>query len=391
MVVHAHYPHGETRVQRQAEALLRQGYEVDVVCLRGKSEAPVEDCNGVRVIRLPIRYQNYDNAYEKFIEYFRFFMLAMLKLPSLYWQQRYRTIQLHNLPDFIVFAGWIPRLFGAKLILDLHDLMPEFYRSRYGGGGESWIVRLLDVQQKLSCGFADHVVTVSDHWRQTLIEQGLPPQKCSVVMNVADDNIFNRPEGPKFKPDSEDDFRLVYHGSITYRYGIDLVIKAIAKVRNQIPKISLIIHGGGELFPELQKMAKDLALEDKIKFSSKFVTVEQLPEIINTGDVGLAPYRDDVFTRGIVPTKLMEYAALGMPAIAARTPAIEAYFHDSMVEFFTPGDEDDLARCILRLYQDRHRLAELTRGTEIFNQKYNWTKLGNEYVYLIDRLGNGAS
>jgi UDP-glucose:(heptosyl)LPS alpha-1,3-glucosyltransferase len=108
--------------------------------------------------------------------------------------------------------------------------------------------------------------------------------------------------------------------------------------------------------------------------------------LIKSADVGLAPYRKGVFTNGIVPTKLMEYAALKMPAIAARTSAIEAYFRDTMVEFFTPGDADDLARCILILYQDQARLAELVQGAATFNQRYNWEKLGSEYVHLIDRL-----
>ena len=124
MVVHSHYPRGETRVQRQAEALVRHDYEVDVLCLRGKREAATEFCNGVRVI------------------------------------------------------------------LDFHDLMPEFYRERYRGDDTSLSVRLLYLQEKLSCRFADHVITVSEHWRQALIERGVPAHKCSVVMNVADDNIF---------------------------------------------------------------------------------------------------------------------------------------------------------------------------------------------------------
>lgn len=101
-------------------------------------------------------------------------------------------------------------------------------------------------------------------------------------------------------------------------------------------------------------MAKELDLLDKhVHFSTKVLPVADLPDLIRSADVGLAPYRRDVFTDGIVPTKLMEYAALGMPAIAARTTAIEGYFKDTMVEFFTPGDVEDLARCIFRLYSDR--------------------------------------
>ena len=84
----------------------------------------------------------------------------------------------------------------------------------------------------------------------------------------------------------------------------------------------------------------------------------------------------------------MEYTALGIPAIAARTPAIAAYFDETMVQFFTPDDVEDLARCICALYSDRKRLAQLAYGAEKFNQRYNWTKIGAEYVALVERLGS---
>ena len=84
----------------------------------------------------------------------------------------------------------------------------------------------------------------------------------------------------------------------------------------------------------------------------------------------------------------MEYAALGMPTIASRTSAIEAYFQDTMVEFFEPGDVDDLVRCILTLHQDRAHLADLAHSATIFNENYNWDKLSKTYLQLIDRLGN---
>jgi glycosyltransferase involved in cell wall biosynthesis len=389
MVVHAHYPRGETRVQRQAEALVRHGYEVDVLCLRSKREAAIEFCNGVRVIRLPVKYQNHDWMGGKFWEYLRFFLLAMVKLAQLHVQRPYNTVQLHNLPDFLVFAAWLPKLFGAYVILDIHDLMPEFYQGRYGSDSTSLLVRLLRLQEKVACRFADHVITVSEIWRQTLIGRGVPADKCSVVMNVADHTVFHPSQGPRAERGDEDGLRLIYHGILPYRYGLDLALRAVAKVRSQIPNIYLTIHGGGEYYPNLVALAEELDLLDKhVHFSTEYVPLGDLPDFIRAADIGLAPYRTDVFTDGIVPTKLMEYAALGMPAIAARTTAIKTYFEDTMVEFFTPGDADDLARCILRLYSDRKRLAQLVQGADKFNQRYNWAKLAGEYVALVEQLGS---
>lgn len=387
MVVYAYYPYGETRVQRQAEALARHGYEVDILCLRSKTDAAAESRNGVRVLRLPVRYGNYKWVGWKFWEYLRFGLLAMLKLIQLHRRHPYGSVQTHNLPDFLVFAAWFPKLFGARVILDLHDLMPEFYQARYGHNAGSRLVRLVHWQEKLSCRFANHVITVSEPWRQTLVKRGVPAAKCSVVMNVADHTIF-RPQNVK-SPALPDNgcLRLIYHGTVTHRYGIDLLLKAIAKIRQQAPDLHLTIHGGGEYYPQVVALAKELNLSDEIVFfSTGNIPLPDLPKLLQSAHVGLAPYRSDLFTDGIVPTKLMEYAALGMPAIAARTSAIQAYFEGTMVEFFTPGDVDDLARCLLVLYRDRNHLAKLAHGAEAFNQRYNWEKLSHEYVNLIDLL-----
>lgn len=387
MVVHAHYPLGETRVQREAEALIRHGYEVDVLCLRRKPEAATEFHNGVRVIRLPVRYRHYAGVVGKFWEYLRFFLLAIVKLTQLHRQRPYSTIQTHNLPDFLVFCALIPKLGGVPIILDLHDLMPEFYAGRFGQDESSLLGRLIRWQESLSCRFADHVITVSKHWRQALIERGIPAHKCSVVMNVADNNIFHPLEDDYPRSPDNSEWRMIYHGTFVERYGLDLAIRAVDKVRHEIPNIHLTLLGGGDV-SMLKQLIQEFGLEKHVTLYEEIRPVEELPEIIRAADVGVVPYRNDPFTDGLLPTKLMEYAALGLPAIAARTTAIETYFKDSMVEFFEPDDVDDLARCIRMLYKRPERLAELREGSKKFNQRHNWAKISAQYVALVDRLGS---
>jgi len=387
MVVHAYYPLGETRVERQALALLSQGTEVDVICLRASGQPAIETVGGVQAYRMPVRRSKYKGSgiIAQLFEYLTFFVLAFIRLSSLHAKRRYSVVQVHNLPDFLVFVALVPKLIGARVILDLHDLMPEFYAERFQRSMDSLPVRLIRWQEWLSCRFADHVITVTELWRQSLIKRGQPADKITVVMNVADDRIFH----PDIVTDvSGDDnrFRLIYHGTMAQRYGLDIALKAINLVRQTAPDILLILHGDGEYEKALRDLANDLGLQGHVKFSTRSVPTSELPKLIKQADLGVVPYLDGVFTGGILPTKLMEYAALGIPAIAAHTPAVASYFDKTTVQFFTPGNVEDLADCILTLYHDRNRLAELARNIVKFNERYNWPDQSANYLHLIEQL-----
>ena len=388
MVVFASYPLGETRVQREAEALVSRGYEVDVICSPVPGERAVDEHGGVRIYReeyrFPILMGREGTLVYTFLTYIRFFMSAAFRLTRLHEQRPYSTIQVHNLPDFLVFCALVPKLGGVPIILDLHDLMPEFYAGRFGQRSHPLLRWLISWQENLACRFADHVITVSEHWRQALIGRGVPAHKCSVVMNVADERIFTSKDGSPSSTDN-DQFGLIYHGALVYRYGLDLAIRAVGQVRHAIPNIHLTILGWGEEKSALIQLTQELELGDHVAIV-KGRPAEELPEIIRAAHVGIVPYRNDVFTDGLLPTKLMEYGAMGLPCIAARTTAIQAYFSDTMVEFFEPGNIEDLARCICMLYNSPGRLKELAEGSNTFNQRYNWTRIGAEYAALVERL-----
>lgn len=389
MIVHARYPLGETRVEREARALADHGYEVDVICLRAEKEPIGETIDGINIYRLPVRRHQGSGLIAQLFEYLAFFVLASIKLAALHRQRHYSAVQAHNLPDWLVFVGLIPRLTGAQVILDLHDLMPEFYAARFNRGLASFPVRLLVWQERVSCRFADHVITVTEAWRDTLITRGVAASKVSVVMNVADDRVFCRLDTGEQPRIDDGHLRLLYHGNLTQRYGVDLAIHAANLLRDQIPNIHLHIHGGGDARQSLIELTDALNLKEQVSFNTRGLLTSELPALIRQADICLVPYRSDVFTDGILPTKLMEYAALGMPAIAARTTAIQAYFSDTNVEFFEPGNVDDLARCIRELHANPDRLAELARGCQKFNQRYNWAEIGAEYVALVERLRSG--
>ncbi|MBC7250195.1 MAG: glycosyltransferase family 4 protein [Anaerolineae bacterium] len=385
MVVHAYYPVREPRVQREAEALVDGGYEVDVLCLRRPGEPAQERSNGVAVYRLPVHRHKGRGLIIQFLEYIIFLVLASWKLARLHLRRHYLVVQVHTPPDFLVFSACLPKLQGSKVILDIHDVMPEFFAARTGQTLNGLPARILRLQESLSCAFSDHVITVTDLWRETLISRGLSPEKCSVVMNVADDQIFH-PIPPETATSHSNGFHLIYHGNITHRYGLDILIKAVALARKTVPDLQLTIHGHGDYLPELQQLVSEMGLQKCVHFSTQLLPLHELPSLILRADAGIVPYRQDIFTDGILPTKLMEYAALNMPVIAAKTTAIKTYFDEDMVEFFEPGNIEELKECIVRLHRDQERRQHLARAIGRFSQHHSWNQQRQAYIKLINRL-----
>lgn len=384
MVVLKYYPL-DPRVEREAQALVKHGMEVHVVCLRNSDQPAFSDEEGVRVHRLPLRRFVHRTIFFQLLEYLTFFVLALFGLTSLHLRERFDVVHVHNLPDFLVFIALIPKLTGAKIVLDLHDLMPEFYAERYQTSLDSLKVRAVRLQEMLSCRFADLIITVTEHWRQALIERGQPCDKVKVVMNAADERYFH-PYSAEAIEKNGNHFMIIYHGTMGYRQGLDLAVKAINVVREAAPDIQLLLHGRGEQVQALKELVDELCLHKQIQFSAGGVPMAELPKILLGADLAIVPYRNGVFTGGILPTKMMEYSALGIPIIAARTSTIDAYFDDTMVEFFTPNDVEELASCILQLHNDRKRLAHLSREITRFNRQYNWAQQRACFLQYVDEL-----
>jgi glycosyltransferase involved in cell wall biosynthesis len=388
MVVHAYYPLGETRVQREAEALTTAGWEVDVVCLRATGEPRRERDGRVTVHRLPVRRHRDRGMAVQLLEYAAFTALAFVAVSWLQLRRRFTTVQVHNPPDLLVLSALVPKLLGVPVVLDIHDLTPELFASRMGPGGASVVRRLVELQERVSCRLADHVITVTSGWRERLTARGVAPGKVSVTMNVADPRHFT----PASRPPSEDDgdgrFRVVYHGTLTERYGVDVLLEAAAALAPELPGLHLSILGDGDARPALLRRAEELRLEQHVSFSPGMLDVPDVVREIRDADVGIVPNRRNGFTDEILPTKLLEYVAVGVPVIASRTAGLEAYLDDGMVEYVIPGDVDDLAASLRRLHADPHHRRELVRRADGFHARHGWAAISADYVARIDQLAH---
>ena len=374
----------DPHVRREAEALVEAGHRVVFLASRQRGEPNRETVSGVEVVKTFGLSNQRTSIAVYVLDYVVFALMIFLHL--LVHPFRYRLIHINNMPDFLVFATWLPRLFGTPVIHDIHDLMPELFVEKFRSGERHWIVGVLRWQERWAGRFASAVLTVEDRLKDILSGRGVPREKIHVLMNLPDDRIFaplpRAPEKPAGSP-----FVLVYHGTLARRLGLDIAIRAVSKIKTDVPSIEFRIIGAGEERETLIALRDELGLGSTVKFSDGFVPVQSIPGLIADADVGVVPLRISSGTDIMLPTKLLEYVTMGIACIAPKTGTIARYFDNDMVQFFEAEDVDSLAAAIVGLHRDRQRRAQLSsEATRRFASIYNWSQHKLIYTGLVARL-----
>jgi glycosyltransferase involved in cell wall biosynthesis len=297
--------------------------------------------------------------------------------------KQYDLIHVTSPPDFLVFSAIMPKLFGAKVILDIHDIGPELYMRKLGKSKKSFIIKMLKFIEKISCQFADHVITVTDIWKEKLIKRSVQSTKCSSILNVPDDDMF-RPVIQKRK-DLSKSFNLFYHGSLEEHFGVDTLLKAIPEVRQNIPDVELHIYGGGRLLEEFEILSTKLEIQDCVIFHG-VVPFYELPKILMEADIGIVPTKASVFSDEALSMKSLEYISLKIPIVISKNTAHSYYYDDSVVKFFKPDDEHDLAKSIILLCKNENERNQLASNAYKLIGKYGWKKAKLKYLQIIDNL-----
>lgn len=383
MVAYTNYRR-DPRVRREAETLVEAGHDVTFLASRQIGQPKEEIIEGVRVIKLRGLGNHRRSVAIYLLDYGLFFLLATwhITLRPL----RYALVHVNNMPDFLAFSAWLPRLLGRPVIHDVHDLMPELYGEKFGEGRGRMMIFLLKLQERWAGRFATAVLTVEERLRGILADRGVPRGKIHVLMNLPDDRIFRpRPSSPT--KSAAEPFVIVYHGTLARRLGLDLAIEAVAKVGESIPNLELRIIGDGEERSALIALRDRLSLKPRVTFSDGFVPVPSIPELIADADMGLVPLRASPGTDIMLPTKLLEYVSLGIPTACPRTTTIGVYFDENMVEFFEAGNVDSLAAAIVHLHDNPARRASLVaQAAERFGDEHRWARHKLVYTNLVENL-----
>lgn len=392
MVVHAHYPVGEPRVQREARAAREAGYEVEVLCLRGEGEPAREVVDGVAVRRLPLAHVRGAGVLRLVFEYVAFALLATAAVALR--RRAPGAVHVHTPPDFLIVAALPAKLRGARVLLDIHDLSPHMWEARFEPGlKRRLVVGTLRLVERAACRIADAVVTVHEPYARELAADGVDERRISVVMNSPDDAMVARAldgSAPDAAGGGQAPFTVAYHGTITAWYGVDLVVEAIALLAERLPDVRGVVLGAGDALEDARALAAERGVAERIEFSGTYLPIEEALRRVAGASCGAIPNRPTTLNRFALSSKLFEYVALGVPAVVARLETLAAHFSDDEMTFFEPGDAASLAEALEWVARHPEEAAEKVERAARRAESYSWQRNRDRYLEVLAGAASAA-
>lgn len=383
MVVHAVYP-GDPRIRRQSDVLLAAGHEVDVFCLRGPGEAAQETDGPMRILRLPVN-RVFGSFAGHLAEYLAFAGIATVRLTAEHRRRRYRLVQVATVPDFLAFAAAPIHLAGVPLLLDLHEDMPEFFRDRFASGWLRPLLPAVTASTRAAAAFATELITVHEPLRQLSIARGVPPEKISVVMNSADTRLFDPTSHARRTFMDDGELRLIHHSNLQRIYGLDVAVEAVAQLDPMALPHRLDVYGDGPYRPEVEAAIARTGTGERVHLHGR-VPIDELPGLLAGADIGLVPSRPEPYLEYSLSTKLLEYAAMGVPIIASDLATFRAHFSDAAIRYVPGGDPVTLAAAIRELAANAGRAIRLGAAAQRQAAAYDWAEQGRHYLDVVERL-----
>lgn len=386
LVVLSSYPH-DPRPRRVADAMVQQGMAVDYICQKDANAPSRERHQGIDVFRIPIQHRRAGKLNYSY-EYSAFILASAGILLQRSMSRRYDLIYINNMPDALVACALLPKFMGAKVILDLHDPMPELMTTIFGADPNGRTIRMIKWFEKWSMARAHQVVTVNIACQKVFAARSCPLKKIGVIMNSPDEKIFPfhaARSWPVYQGESGRPFIVMYHGSLVERNGVDLAVEAMAQLRD-MPHVQLHIFGKGTPFLErVMQTVRERGLENNV-YALGHRPLEDIVEAIRNCHLGVIPNQRNAFTDINTPTRIFEYLALGKPVVAPRTPGIEDYFDRESLLFFDSGNAEELAAKIRFAASNPDPIVQITeRGQQVYND-HRWERERDTLIEIVSNL-----
>jgi len=376
----------DRRVWAECRALRAAGYEVSVVCPKGKDDPSYAELEGVHLYKYrafpPITRQ------VMFVAEYAYSILATLVHLVRAWRRRpFSVVQVCNPPD-VLWAAAFPFkvLFGVKLVFDQHDLCPELYLSRFGTAA-ALPYKALVLTEKITYKLASAVISTNESYRAVAITRGgKRPADVTVVRTGPDPSRMRRGE-PEPELRRGHDHLLVYIGVMGPQDGVDLALRTmhhIVHVRGRAD-VALTLIGDGDAGPELRRLAVELDLGEHVHFTGR-APDDLVKRVMSTADIGLSPDPKNPLNDVSTMNKTMEYMAYELPVVAFDLVETKVSAADAAL-YATPNEIDAYADLVLELLDDDVRRKQMgAAGRRRVEDVLAWEHQTGPYVAVHDRL-----
>lgn len=374
----------DPRVRRYVNALNREGRGCIIICSKKKNEKYIEESGLNRIYRIPVSKKR-ASFLITLIEYLAFTSISSILLTYLGIKYRFKIIHIHTLPDFLVFAAFWNKIFGAEIILDLHEIFPELYMARTGVGESSFNVKLLKLAEKLSIWFSDVVITIHDNARDIFILRNKKAEnKIHVVMNSVDPDEFENAELIK-----TNEFIITYNGTVVKLLNLTMIVEALAELKKTIPPedfkhIEFRIYGDGPALDEILLHAISLGVSDKVNYMGYLQPDEMRKEVLKTSVLILPPLKN-IYSDLFYTIKLIEAVYLKIPVIATRLNTYKRYYSEKSLFYFESGNSAELTERIKYVFYHKNPVRQNTENAFNDYQKVNWDVMREKYLEIVNK------
>jgi glycosyltransferase involved in cell wall biosynthesis len=380
----------DRRVWLECTALVANGYQVAVVCPKGKGDPAYQVVDGVELYK----YRPYAPGGSKlgFIgEYaYSFLWTAWLTLKARR-SGRFAVMQACNPPDIFWPIALVLRLVDrTKFVFDHHDLCPELYESRFPDGPKLPYKGLRALERRTH-RTANHVISTNDSYKNIAITRsGKSAGDVTVVRTGPDPQRLRRGQAkPELRRGRS--HLAAYIGVMGPQDGVDIVVRAAAIVVNEFGRddIAFTLIGSGDCYDELVALRDELGLAGHVEFTGR-APDELVGDILSTANVGLSPDPKNPLNDVSTMNKTMEYMAFELPVVAFDLRETRVSAGDAAV-YVTPNDVHEYAAAIVALMDDEPRRSLLGKlGRARVEQELAWSHQERAYVGVYRRLtGDG--
>jgi glycosyltransferase involved in cell wall biosynthesis len=382
----------DRRVWLESQALAADGYQVAVVCPKGKGDPGYQVLDGIEIYK----YRPYAPGGSKLgfvTEYAYSFLATAWQTFKARRRGRFAVLQACNPPDiFWPLALILRALDGTKFVFDHHDLSPELFQSRFPGAGASLPYRGLRALERATHRTADHVISTNDSYREVAITRsGKKPGDVTVVRTGPDPERLRRGE-PRAELRRGRKHLAAYIGVMGPQDGVDIVVRAADVVINELGRddIAFTLIGSGDCFAELVALRDQLGLAGHVEFTGR-APDELVGQIMSTADAGLSPDPKNPLNDVSTMNKTMEYMAFELPVVAFDLRETRVSAADAAV-YVTPNDVREYAKAIVALMDDEVRRTQMgKRGRVRVEQELAWSYQRRAYLDVYRQLTRDGS